>query len=208
MRGRIKDRIWIIQPVHVVQDTGDEIATLLMPGSRYMAFDGYQSASPRIHRKWLYRAATEANASPHSDTDWTLEPFTWKQNRFLITTMPGRCYSIYHIWEHETDAFKCFYVNFESPAQRTAGGLDLLDWDLDVIIKPDLSWELKDEEEYRYAVEVGGITQAEKEMVKRGLDEVLNNIVQKQYPFDGRWLDWRPEVGRKPADLKPGWEHF
>ena len=48
----------------------------------------------------------------------------------------------------EDGAFAGWKVDFHSPWQRSQYGFDFLDWALDVVVHPDRTWVLKDEDEF------------------------------------------------------------
>lgn len=76
---------------------------------------------------------------------WTLREFKWQKNRFLVFLRPRKYYDTNIVWDHETDQFKCFYINFQLPCKRSVVGFDTLDLDLDIVIRPEYDWHWKDE---------------------------------------------------------------
>jgi hypothetical protein len=73
-----------------------------------------------------------------------------------------------------------------------AGG-DTVDWDLDVVIKPDRSWRWKDAEEFAER-----LTQPEhywvddEQRVREAGRQVVKQVEAGSFPFDGTWCDFEP----------------
>jgi hypothetical protein len=85
---------------------------------------------------------------PHVDKAWDETPW---QGRMLMLHPREGDYSVWLFLDDE-GALLRWYVNLERPVVRWRdaglGGVDTTDYDLDVIVHPDLSWRWKDEELY------------------------------------------------------------
>jgi hypothetical protein len=107
-----------------------------------------------------------------------------------------------------------YYINLELPAVRwhdaEAGlaGLDTTDYDLDVIVHPDLTWEWKDEEEFTERLAYPDIYWVDDEAAVRAEGERIIKLAEAgQFPFDGTMTDYRPDPSWPiPTEMPPGWD--
>ena len=71
-------------------------------------------------------------------------------------------------------------------------GFGLVDYFLDVLVKPDLSsWEWKDEDEFAEAIELGIVSAAKAEYFRCEGRRVAEWICSGISPFN-EWQDWPP----------------
>ncbi len=124
-----------------------------------------------------------------------------KRIRILIFLEPEKYYSCFLFWDHASDQFRCYYINFQLPYQRSHCGFDTLDLDLDIVIDPQYHWEWKDEEDYRDGIREGGILEEWVQGIEHSQGEVLDRINQRCYPLDGAWLGWRPDLTWDAAEI-------
>jgi hypothetical protein len=118
------------------------------------------------------------------------------------------------VWFFRDDAgtFAGWYVNLEERAlswdDGPVAGVDVIDQDLDVVVRPDRTWFWKDEDEFterlgfpeHYWVHDEAAVRAE------GL-RVIKQIEAGDFPFDGSWTDYRPDPRWPvPAALPSGWD--
>ncbi len=115
----------------------------------------------------------------------------------LSLSRPGRAHSIYVFWG-DAGEFSHWYVNFEQPLRRSAVGFDTFDEKLDLIVRPDGSYEWKDEDELEQA-DAAGLLDAN--AVRAEATRVL-----EEWPFPTGWEDWRPDPAWPIPQLPVGWE--
>jgi predicted RNA-binding protein associated with RNAse of E/G family len=108
-------------------------------------------------------------------------------------------------WNHASNEFLGYYVNFQLPFQTSDCGIDTLDLDLDIDIEPDLTYRWKDEDDYQRAIEHGVITAEWAACIEHAKPEVLDRLAKRGYPFDGSWLDWKPEANWSAPKLPENW---
>jgi hypothetical protein len=194
-RGIFNQRIWHVQPTIVVKDSPEELVLTLLPETECIAEETYLKGKENSNRRWDFK-----------DHDWRLEKYTWQTNRLLLIFEPEKFYSTIYFWNNASHEFLCYYINFQEPFRRSAYGVDTLDLDLDIIIRPDLSFEWKDEEDYQNAIDHGVIFP---EWI-RGIDdakkEIFDKLGKRQYPFDGHWLNWTPDPSWSPPKLPVNWD--
>ncbi len=107
--------------------------------------------------------------------------------------------------------FQRWYVNLELPAVRWrdahAAGVDTVDYDLDVIVEPDLSWRWKDEDEFAARLRHPDIYWVDDEAAVRAEGERLIKLAEAgQFPFDGTMTGFRPDPSWSVPELPVGWD--
>ena len=129
------------------------------------------------------------------DLGWTLEdaPATTEGLGFV---RPGSRHSL---WLHFRDgAFGSWYVNFERGSVRRGAFFDHVDEKLDLVVMPDGSIRVKDEDELQEAARLGYLDEAD---VRSELARVLADP-----PWPTGWEDWRPDPAWPQPELPPGWD--
>ena len=201
-RGVYNGKVWIARPVIVVEDRPDETQLLIVPGSICKFTTGLKTRKYRDSRSGSILDRWDEQLS----MSWELYDHTWFGKRVLIINRPGDWYAIQLHWEHDTDTFLGWYVNFELPLVRSTAGYDTLDLELDLIIHPDYSLEWKDLEEYENGVERGVISAEQVAQIEQGKVKVLNDIQQKSGVFaDQKLKFWKPPVKSTVPQLYESW---
>jgi protein associated with RNAse G/E len=194
-RGIYRKRIWHVQPTILVRDYPAEIALTLLPGTECIADENYPKGKKKGKRRWDFVA-----------DDWTLARYTWQTNRLLLLFEPDKFYSIILFWNHASNDFLCYYVNFQLPFKRNRSAVDTLDLDLDLVIRPDFSLEWKDVEDYQIAISHGLISPEWARGIELATEDVIARLEKRQYPFDGSWLDWKPDPSWQSPRLPQDWD--
>ncbi|WP_412543193.1 DUF402 domain-containing protein [Longispora sp. K20-0274] len=131
-------------------------------------------------------------------------PGAWQPFRTLMLMPPGAAHSIWWSWGPD-GAFEGWYVNLERPAVRWAGGVDVCDQELDLLVFPDRTWVWKDEAEFaEYTGHPAFWDEAEGAAVRAEGERILALARAGAAPFDGRLLDFRPDPAWGPT-LVPHW---
>jgi hypothetical protein len=136
---------------------------------------------------------------------------TWEGPGVLKLIPPDAAHSVWWFWGDKGD-FAGWYVNLEEPGVRwddgEAAGVDIVDQDLDIWVEPDRSWLWKDEHELaerlrfpaHYWVPDPASVRAEGE-------KVIAKIERGDFPFDGTWCDFSPDIAwSPPTQLPAGWD--
>ena len=194
-RGIYRERIWHVQPTILVRDSPAETVLTLLPGTECIAEETYPKGKKNGQRRWFF-----------VDHDWKLAKYTWNTNRLLLIFEPQNYYSIILFWNHKSNDFLYYYVNFQLPFKRNLSAVDTLDLDLDLIINPDLSYEWKDIEDYQNAIAHGLILPEWSRGIETATDEIMARLEMRQYPFDGSWLNWKPDPAWQPPTLPQNWD--
>lgn len=140
------------------------------------------------------------------DTDWKLDDFIWHTNRVLFIVEPEKFYSLSLYWNQQENQFIGYYVNFQHPFRRHQCGIDAMDLELDIDIEPDLSFRWKDVDDYRMAIGCGIISSEAVQGIEAAKPEALGRLRSRQYPFDGSWLDWKPDPVWSSPTLPENWD--
>src|SRR5690349_1099417 len=131
-RGIYRERVWHAQTTIVVRDSPEEVVLTLLPGTECIAPEGYLNGKDSNKRRWNFK-----------DKDWEIQNYLWRTNRLLLLLESEKYYSVMHFWNHASNEFLCYYINFQLPFKRSAYSVDTLDLDLDIIVHPDLRVEWK-----------------------------------------------------------------
>jgi hypothetical protein len=135
-----------------------------------------------------------------------LSPATWGPYRSLVLIPPDATHSVSWSWTAD-GTFHGWYVNLESPPAHWWGGVDVQDRALDLRVRPDRSWEWKDEQEFAdrtgdplfFDADTAAAIRAEGHRVAQAAS-------QARFPFDGEWRDFRPDPSWPPTTLPAWWD--
>jgi len=200
IRGLVNNQVWMAKSVIVVKDQPEETVLLLIPGA--------QCAFPEGYWRW------KKNRDYSQGTRWQEarqehilhREFAWQRNRILMVLEPEKYYSWSIFWDHDSNQFGCYYLNYQLPFQRSHCGFDTLDLDLDIVIDPQYHWKWKDEEDYRVAIREGSIQDEWIKGIEKSHEEVFERINKHDYPLDGSWLRWQPISTWLPPMLPEKWQ--
>jgi hypothetical protein len=102
--------------------------------------------------------------------------------------------------------FRGWKVDMSAPHRRTAFGFDTTDDVLDYIVRPDLSWYVKDEVDLVRYTESGVYTPAEADRIREHCRSLAPLIDRRVSPFDDEWVDWRAPAGVSAPKTPAGWQ--
>jgi predicted RNA-binding protein associated with RNAse of E/G family len=125
-----------------------------------------------------------------------LAPVRRETYRSLLLLPPAAAHAVSWSWLAD-GTFAGWYVNLETPARRWSGGVDSRDQTLDLLVAPDLSWRLKDEED---------LDPVEAPAVRVEAARLAGLAVTAAFPFDGTWRDYVPPPEWPPAALPSWWD--
>jgi protein associated with RNAse G/E len=195
-RGIFRECVWHAMPTIVVKDTPQEIILALIPGTDCMVEENYAKSNKNsTKRRWDFK-----------NKDWKLQKFTWHTNRLLFVIEPEKYYSTIYFWDHNSNEFLCYYINFQLPFRRNQCSIDTLDLDLDIVIHPDFSFEWKDMDDYQKGIETGVILTEWAREIETAKMEILDRLERREYPLDNSWLNWRPDPAWSAPKLPNGWD--
>jgi len=136
-----------------------------------------------------------------------LRDLVWTRTDVLLLKNPGEAHSIWLMWTAGQRRLECWYVNLETPARRTALGFDIMDHELDIVIRPDRSgWHWKDEQNFEAMVVAGVFSEAEAHAIRAEGEGVLRTLQANASPFCDGWECWLPPAAWTIPTLPPGWD--
>lgn len=194
-RWMLDGKIIIAQPMRVVKDTPDETAILLVPGTTCIVPEELWQPD-RIWDRWL----AQKNGA------WKWRRHIWQTNRILMLLRPGRYDSAWLFWDHATNAFNSYYVNFQLPFTRSHCGFDSFDLELDIVVEPDGAWQWKDEAGYHEGIQLGCISPEWVTAIDAVKGSVIDAIGKRAYPFDQTWMNYAPDPCWPIPKLPDGWD--
>jgi hypothetical protein len=139
-------------------------------------------------------------------TPTMMSPSIWGPYRTLMLMPPGAAYSVWWFWTAE-GAFHGWYVNLEEPVVRWAGGIDVRDQTLDVLVAADRTWRWKDSDEF--AGQTGDPLfwdDAEAAAIRAEGERLIAAAERGVFPFDGTWCDFRPGDSWVPTAMPYWWD--
>lgn len=200
LRDIVNSKVWVAQSVYVVEDKSDLTVLLLLPGALCATPEGVwrrESESEYAHSSRWKAAPTD---------NFHLQEYIWSTNRVLIFLEPDKYYSCLMFWNHQSDQFTGYYINFQIPFKRSHCGFDILDLDLDIVIDPQYNWQWKDLDAYKHGIQEGGIHDEWVKGVEKEKPEVLKRIEERSFPMDGSWVNWKPDSFWNPPELPKDWD--
>ncbi len=178
-----------VLPVRVVEDSESHVCLWLPIGTA--------SIKPVLHdptarpRRWL-------------PGTWSLQPSTWSWAELLIMIQPDSPYAVWLRWSADR-VFQGWYVNMQGPLKRHRLGFDHWDQQLDILVEPDRSWRLKDEDELKVVVELGRMSADQAAQVRSGAERATREIESCAGPFAAEWPRWIPPADWTHPDLPDDW---
>ncbi len=167
----------------VVEDTDDRTIIYISSGSEYRQVI------------WM------GDAPPKPEQVGKFEGKAWWKYDVLRIMYPGVPYSMWAMWYADSGEFAKWYVNIESPLERTEFGFTAVDHELDIVANPDLSWEWKDEAELARMVDVGIFTAEQAEDFRKHGEDAVKRIEERTAPFNEPWPEWRPDPSWGPLKM-------
>src|SRR5436309_4392147 len=149
---------------------------------RSLKYDG------RVHRSWHARIIRREGALIVLDAFFaeevrhsilgTIEAGTLSREFFWT----DRWYSIFRFSE-PGGRLRCFYCNLNTPARLEGDTLSFVDLDVDVLVRPDFSYRILDEDEFEAHAELYRYPHEYRARVRDSLDELIRLIEGRQFPF-------------------------
>lgn len=116
----------------------------------------------------------------------------WTGNGILMIGIPDTPFSVWLFFKDD-GTLGCYYVNLETPYERTDEGVRAQDLVLDLVVLPRRSFHYKDEDELLGAEATGYFT-AEQTATIRGFGRRAEELVNAWgYPFDAGFDQFFPD---------------
>jgi uncharacterized protein len=93
-----------------------------------------------------------------------------------------RPYNVFRFLEPDNTT-KLYYCNVNMPPMFSRGVLSYVDLDIDILVRPDFSYEIMDLEEFTVNAERYGYPDQVKTQAQKAVDELISMIEGRQFPF-------------------------
>lgn len=143
----------------------------------------------RLHRHWPARLSAQTGSLIVLDGIFTTEI----QHPLLGLIASGthsteyywtdRWYNVFR-FRAPSGALRNYYCNINQPARFDGTTLSFVDLDIDVLVAPDLTYRVLDEDEFARHAEAFNYPAEVRANVRHALAELSALIAQRQFPFD------------------------
>ena len=195
-----KGRVAWVRPSYVVSDD-DRGLLAWVPPATPIAYE--EALDGRVMRDMPFAEWVSLS--------YRLGVHTWAGPGVLKFLPSGAHHSVWW-FRDEQGGFAGWYVNLEEPGVRwddgPVAGIDMVDQDLDIWVRPDRSWEWKDEHELVERLGFPAHYWVDDEAAVRAEGERVVKLIEAgEFPFDGTWCDFQPPRSwSAPAALPDGWD--
>ena len=126
-------------------------------------------------------------------------------NHVLTITPHASWHSTMLFWSSEWQ-FKSWYVNLQSPLHRVRHGVQLHDFVLDIVVRPDMSWIWKDGEEFEELISRGFFSVEQVSSLRAEAARMVHTVEGVGPPFCDGWPDCeaRSELAYPAASKRLG----
>jgi hypothetical protein len=133
----------------------------------------------------------------------------WTGSDVLIWVPEQTSYAV--CWRWEDGLFAGWRATLEEPsvrwADRGCAGVDTADQALGVVVRPDLTWRWRDEEELQ--ARTGHPlywTASQAAQIQATADRLVELVQARRFPFDGTWCGFRPDASWTVPALPYGYD--
>jgi hypothetical protein len=125
--------------------------------------------------------------------------FVWARTHRLRFVGEGDGHTVELFWDEGWE-FLGWYVNLQTPVVVRGESFDMTDVDLDISVRPDGTWEWKDEDGFAEIQERGILDRVAAAEVRAEGERVIT-----ERPWPTGWEDWRPPAEWGPLPLPEDW---
>jgi predicted RNA-binding protein associated with RNAse of E/G family len=169
--------------MRIVADVPDLLALWYPLGTRWQ-----RPVEPPGRRS---RTRAQGFAESLGRGDWVFVESEWDAYT-LHLLRPGDWHEVRVSWRPDGSVWG-WYVNLQRPFVRTSAGIETMDLMLDVLVEPDRSWRLKDEDELDVLVSAGIFDGRTERRVRAEARRVIEAVERWDEPFSDGWHARRPE---------------
>ena len=165
-------RSWLELPVRVVEDSDDALVVFVESGAPFTFPDG-DWPTPNGDHPWHGRTA-------------------WQGHGCLMVQRPGDHHAVWHFWTGPDRDFSCWYVNLQTAFRRVGDALETQDLELDLVVAPDGSWEMKDWDALDDRITEGRFTADLVVEIRRLGVRLGRELDAGRQWWDEAWRHWTP----------------
>lgn len=177
--------MWEAMPVYIVGDTPSALISYTATGAQFGFPVGPWPTPDGLH-PWHEREA-------------------WQGHGCLMVQRPEDHFAIWHFWDGPDRDFVCWYLNLQTSFVRTAFGYDTQDLELDIIVHPDGSHDLKDDEVLDDRVAEGRFSAELVEWIRAYGSDLIRRLETEGPWWDRSWAEWTPEPAWTNPRLPESW---
>ena len=143
----------------------------------------------RVSRSWPARVARRVHSLIVLDAFFAEEvrhPLIGTIEAGTLSTeffWTDRWYSVFRFEEPSGGRLLKFYCNINTPPTLESGVLSFVDLDVDILVHPDYSFEVLDEDEFEHHAELYQYPPAYRHNVQEALEELRGLIENRRFPF-------------------------
>ncbi|MEM9514147.1 MAG: DUF402 domain-containing protein [Actinomycetota bacterium] len=177
--------VWEAMPVFIVADDADRLVSYIASGAQFGFPAGTWPTADGRH-PWANRTG-------------------WSGIGCLMVQRPGEHHAIWHFWDGPERTFRCWYLNIQTAFVRTEVGYDTQDLELDIVVAPDGSYAVKDDDVMDDRI-ADGRFDADTVAWIRDYGRTLTNRLDTEGPWwDRSWASWAPPPRWVNPTLPAGW---
>ena len=94
----------------------------------------------------------------------------------------NRWYNVFRFLKDDGST-RLWYCNINTPPELNGGTLTYIDLDIDILVQPDFSFQVLDEDEFETNAGLYGYSPEEKISARSAVDELIGMIEQHHFPF-------------------------
>jgi Protein of unknown function (DUF402) len=129
----------------------------------------------------------------------------WQGHGVLQLQRPDEMHAVWVFWDGPQRELAAWYVNVQEPFRRTASGIDTQDLELDIVVEPDGSWTMKDDEKLEDWIERGRWTAEEVVAIRAEGARVARELEAGRRWWSDDWAAWEPDPAWVVPELPEGW---
>ena len=130
----------------------------------------------------------------------------WEGHGVLQLQRPGEMHAVWVFWQGPERELGAWYVNIQEPFRRSALGFDTQDLELDIVVSPDGSWRLKDDEKLEGWIDRGRWTAAEVSAIRAEAARVTQLLDADSRWWADDWAEWQPDAGWPLPTIPDTWQ--
>ncbi|WP_058235453.1 DUF402 domain-containing protein [Devriesea agamarum] len=169
-----------VRPGTCVLDDDRGIVLWIAPGTEVL-LPVLDNGSP------LRRAGDEGMFTAHRVQSKQL----WTGNGILMIGLPDTPFSVWLFYKDD-GSLGCYYINLETPYERTDEGIRSRDLVLDMVVLPRRDFHYKDEDELEGAQRTGYFTAEEVARIREYGRQAEKVVTGWKYPFNAGWEHFFP----------------
>ena len=105
-----------------------------------------------------------------------------KQTRTVEYYWLNRWYNVFRFL-NEDGSTRLWYCNVNTPPELVDKTLTYTDLDIDILVRPDFSFQILDKEEFETNGRKYGYSDEEKHQAEKAVDDLIGMIGTRQFPF-------------------------